>query len=282
MSRDCVENGKEYLLTRIENGLCLEFHQLRHGPSTAWTTACIGSTLNEFRAVPKGMLEAVLSLQSHSGGWSYNQNALPDPDSTLRVLQFLSKLGFRNKVVIKKAEQFVIAHQQSDGGIATYLPETVKAMGYPEGGWTVSHPCVTALACHVLQDEQAQRNARRYIDERLARGDARSYWWLTPWYVRYESGCLNGEDIGEDVVEIALALLLKAKVGIPDSLLQTKLAKMQLDDGSFPASHQFRIPRPMQYLDDISDQVETVEDQTRIFSTAAAVVAISRHEVLLN
>jgi hypothetical protein len=228
------------------------------------------------------MLEALLSLQWECGGWSYNQNVVPDADSTLRVLQFLTKAKFSDRAITKKAERFVIAHQQPDGGIATYLPEMVATMGYPEGGWTLSHPCVTALAGHILHDEHVRQKIRRYVTERLTGGDSRAYWWKTPWYVRYESGCINGESVGDDPVEIALALLLKAKVDLADAELTDRLARLQLADGSWPASKQFRIPRPDQRLDDITDNVELVEDQTRIFSTAAAVVAISRQSALLS
>ncbi len=281
-NREAVELAKAYLLTRVENGLCLEFFQLRRGPSLAWTTACIGSTLAEFRAVPQGMLETLLSLQWDCGGWPYNQNVVPDADTTLRVLQFLAKIGFSDGAVIAKAERFVIAHQQADGGIATYLSSSIATMGYPKGGWTASHPCVTALATRVLTNEYARKNANRYMVERLRRGDARAYWWKTPWYVRYELGYINGESISDDPVEIALVLLLKVRLGMTDSKLVARLVRLQLDDGSFPASHQFQIPRPNQFLDDINEQVEVVEDRTRIFSTAAAVVAISRQEALLN
>lgn len=280
--QDVIEAGKNYLLSRIEGGLCLEFHQLRNGPSLAWTSACVGSTLSEFAAVPSGMFEAIIRLQWENGGWSYNQNSLPDADSTLRVLQFLAKVGFGDEAIIGKAEKFVITHQQADGGIATYLPESVAAMGYPEGGWTTSHPCVTALASRILRDGKAQQNTQRYLAKRLARGDARAYWWKSPWYVRYESGYINGENIGHDPVEIGLVLLLKAKLGMIDEELFAKLIKLRLDDGSFPASQQFRIPRPHQTLDDIFGGEEVVEDKTRIFSTAAAIIAISRQKALFN
>lgn len=277
-----IAAGKDFLLSRIVNGFCQEFHGLQHGPSQAWTTACVGSALAEFRAVALGMLEALLSLQWDCGGWSYNQSSIPDADSTLRVLQFLGKVGFRDRAIINKAERFVIAHQLTDGGIATYLPEAVALMKYPAGGWTTSHPCVTALAARVLQDEQAQKKASQFISARLKNGDARAYWWRTPWYVRYESGRMNGESIGNDPVEIGLVLLLKARLGLSDYRLTANLIRLQLDDGSFPASHQFRIPRPQQTLDNITGEEEIVEDKARTFSTAAAIVAISRQEALLN
>lgn len=281
-NKETVKEGISYLLTCVKNGLCLEFYQLRHGPSLAWTSACIGSTLAEFRTVPQGMLDALLSLQWDCGGWSYNQNTPPDADSTLRVLQFLAKVGFGDESIIAKAEKFVITHQQTDGGIATYLPETAAMMKYPEGGWTMSHPCVTALATRILRNKQARERSSHYIAGRLEKGDTRAYWWQTPWYVRYESGIINRETIGNDPVEIGLVLLLKARLGMTDNELTARLIELQLDDGSFPISHQFRIPRPNQFLDDITGQEEIIEDRVRIFSTAAAVVAISRQGALLT
>lgn len=130
--KNSIEAAKKYLLSRIETGLCLEFHQLRHGPSVAWTTACVGSALAEFHSTPKETLGALLSLQWDCGGWSYNQNSVPDSDTTLRVLQFLAKVECNDRAITNRAEKFVIRHQQVDGGIATYLPEMVSQMGYPE------------------------------------------------------------------------------------------------------------------------------------------------------
>lgn len=279
---DLIEAAKHYLLTQVHGGVCPAFFQLRHGPSRAWTTACIGSTLAEFSAVPTEMLGEVLSWQAKCGGWSYNQAVPPDADTTLRVLQFLSKVGYTDPAVVNKAEHFVSAHQQADGGIATYLPEIVRSIGYPEGGWTVSHPCVTALATRIVRNKRVRRDAQAYMERRLVQGDARSYWWKTPWYVRYESGRLNGEEIGNDPVEIGLVLLLKAYLHLSDRVLLSRLKGMQLADGSFPGSNLFRIPRPAQFLEDINGTEKTVADTTRLFSTAAAVIAISRQEQLIQ
>lgn len=42
---------------------------MRHGPSAAWTTACIASTLSEFEKAPEGLLKTILKLQHEDGGW---------------------------------------------------------------------------------------------------------------------------------------------------------------------------------------------------------------------
>ena len=272
-----VKAGTSFLLSRVESGLCPEFgDQLRHGASQAWTSACIGSTLSEVGIISTDVLDALLSMQWSGGGWSYNQGVSPDADSTLRALQFLNKIGFKDSSVISQAELFVAAHQQVDGGIATFLPDLLSQMGYPEGGWTISHPCVTALAINVLPDGKVRSKAVEYLASRARAGDARSYWWRTQWYFRYEFGWINGDPVGSDPVELGLVLLTKAKLGLADAAATAELSKLQLADGSFPASHQFRIPRPHQNLDDFTGDEEVVVDNTRILSTAAAMIAIYR------
>jgi hypothetical protein len=34
-----IESARLYLNAQVNDGFCLEFHQLRNGPSIAWTTA---------------------------------------------------------------------------------------------------------------------------------------------------------------------------------------------------------------------------------------------------
>lgn len=282
---DTVDKGKDYLISQVHDGVCSEFHQLGHGPSVAWTTACVASTLSEFNATPPETLQAIRDLQWDNGGWSYNQASLPDADTTLRVLQYLKKIKFDDVRIMERAEKFVIAHQQRDGGIATYFPKDITAMGYSGKGWISSHPCVTALAINILRDAAARQKAREYLDKRLWRGDARSYWWQTPWYVLYEAQYPKLDkfpmtDKDNDPVEISLYLLLKARLGMLDQVLSDRLRHLQLPDGSFPISRQFRLPRPQQMLDTITGSEEVVEDKKRVFSTSAAIVALSRQKTL--
>lgn len=282
MSR-CVELGKAYLISKIVNGLCFGFHGFQHGPSWAWVTACVGSTLSEFGFVSKEMLEVILSLQHKNGGWSFNPRVHPDADSTLRTIQFLRKIGFNDKIVINKAEQFVILHQLQDGGFATYLPEAAKSTGYQnyEKGWCSSHPCITALAINQISDIVVIRRAKKYLMQRLENNNPRAYWWKTPYYVRYEAGYPNGVIKTSDSVEIALILLLKSKLGKYTPVLVERLISLQCDDGSFPSSRQLRIPHPHQTIDDIVGDERIVEDDQGIFSTCAAIVAVERQRHFL-
>jgi len=278
-----VVMGRTYLLTQLTTtGLCFEFHQLRHGPSWAWTTACVGSTLSEFGFTPREILEIILSLRCKNGGWSYNPTVPADADSTLRVLQFLRKIGFEDKVIISQAEHFVALHQLPDGGISTYHEDTVRDMGYSVyDGWCSSHPCVTALAINQLRDVTVLKRASFYLQNRLTQIGPEAYWWRTKYYVLYEIGKPNGGILKDDPVEIALALLLKSKLGICDIDLVKRLILLQEDDGSLPPSGVFRIPRPNQLLEELIGDEEVVEDKKGIFSTCAAIVAVFRQLTLL-
>lgn len=276
----CVELGKAYLLSKITDGLCFGFHGFKHGPSWAWVTACVGSTLSEFGFVSQEMLEIILSLQCKNGGWGYNPKVFSDADTTLRVIQFLKKIGFRDKAILERAERFVISHQLADGGFTTYLPEAAESTGYQdyEKGWCSSHPCVTALAINQLSDPVVVARAKNYLLQRLNNGDAKAYWWQTHYYVRYEMGYPNGESQTEDPVELALALLLKSKRDIYNSVLIGKLLFLQYDNGSFPPSQQLRCPLPNRGVDDVREDERIVEDSGGIFSTCATIVAIKRQQ----
>lgn len=272
----CVEIGQAYLLSKLVNGLWLMFHQLAHGPSQAWTTASAGSSLAEFNAVPYEVIEAILSLRHSDGGWSYNPSVPSDADTTLRVIQFLRKVGFTDQDIIMAAERFVLLHQQPDGGFTTYRPEVVRAMGYSHcDGWCASQPCVTALATNQLSDARAVRKARKF----LRRSGSRAYWWRGPFYVLYEVGHDTDISPTDDPVELALALLIKSKLGIYDPALTERLVSLQHTDGSMPVSQLFRIPRPHQMLDDLKGDEETVSDGG-IFSLCATLVAVERQQHL--
>lgn len=278
-----IELGKSYLISKIDNGLCFEFHQLRHGPSWAWTTACVGSSLSEFGFVSKDMLKILLSLQHKNGGWSYNQSVPADTDSTLRVIQFLRKIGYEGESVLDKAEKFVISHQLADGGFTTYLPEEAAVMGYDKHkGWCSSHPDVTALAINQISDVGITEKAKGYLLKRLKRGNLSSYWWRTPYYVLYEAGQQDGCPQEEDPIEIGLSLLLDSKNGIYNKELVLKLISMQHEDGSYPSSRQFRIPHPHQLLNTFDGNEEIVEDRQSIFSTCTATVALARQMALVK
>ena len=277
-----IKKGIKYLLSCFDkDGMVREFHQLKHGPSEIWTTACIGSTLHEFNKVPEQLVQNILIKQNEDGGWSYNPKVPSDADTTLRVIQFLDKIGFKG-IERERAEKFVTTHQNKDGGISTYNKKEVEKMGYTPKGWVESHLCVSALAYNILENLEVKNKLKKFLQKNIKNGENKGYWWLTPWYVLYECGIYISEKVGYDPVEISLNLLLKSKEDIFDRKKVLNLLNMQLKDGSFPSSRQFRIPRPNQRHKDLTGDEEIVEDKRRIFSTAAGIVALKRQNEIIS
>ena len=157
-------------------------------------------------------------------------------------------------------------------------------MGYQSAkGWLSSHPCVTALALNQIQSAEALRKAHLYLKNHLARFGPISYWWITPFYLLYEMGLQQDVPmVKKDTIEMALNLLLKSKLGMTDRTLIHKLLATQQNNGSFPPSRQFRIPRSHQQLSAINGSEEKVKDAHGIFSTSATIVALSRQMQLLR
>jgi hypothetical protein len=278
-----ILRGKDYLHSVIEFGLCPEFHQLAHGPSLAWTSACVGSTLAEFRETPDSLVEAIIALQNVDGGWSYNQMVPSDADTTLRVIQLFEKVGLDDKRILLIAEKFVLAHQKEDGGFSTYTSRALGQMKYQSAaGWTSSHPCVTALAINHLLDSEAREKAQAFMDKHLDHIGPKSYWWRTPRYVGYEQGLdLDSEIDAHDPVDVALDLLTKANANRRGDSMTRTLTQLQSSGGSFIPNRQFRIPRPNKLLEELTEEEEIVLDQRGVLSTCAAIVALNRQRKLL-
>lgn len=280
--KTAIDKGINYLESKIIDGLCPSFHQLQHGPSEAWTTACIGSTLAELGIIRCDILQSLLRLQHSSGGWSYNQKVLADADTTLRVLQFFKKINFNDSKIIVPAIKFISKHQDISGGIATYTEDSLVKIGYEGEGWSTPHPCVTALALNVLPKGKVLQKASLYISQMETLKLLNPYWWKTPYYVLYEIGHSKSVVPEKDPVGISLKLLLEAKNGKVNNGLTNTLLSMQNADGSFIPSYQFRIPRPNQTMEKITGREEVVEDKNSIFSTAAAIIALQRQYNLLK
>lgn len=278
-----IERGEQYLLSQIEDGLCPEFHQLAHGPSLAWTTACVGSSLVEIGKVPEALVASLVALEHPDGGWSYNQLVPPDADTSLRVMQLFRKIDFDDKRILQRAENFVLGHQKEDGGFSTFTARAVESLGYSSSaGWTSSHPCVTSLAVNQLSDETAVARAQTYLENQISRFGPESYWWITPRYVAYELGISVESAVDmSDPVDIALKVLTDAKIGRADPDFAVQLIQQQTTTGSFRQNHQFRIPRPSQGMRDLNGREEVVIDQRGILSTCASIVALQRQKELL-
>lgn len=278
-----IDAAVAYLAKQVIRGICYGDFGLRHGKSDAWTTAIVGSTLAEFNyQKTHEMVAALLRLQHKVGGWGYNNNVPPDADTTLRVMEFFLKTGSVASSVIDRAAQFVLLHQKKNGGIATYLPEAVRKMHYEYYGWTVSHPCVSALAFRVLPPGRRNNSLFRYIADLEKGRDFRSYWWATNRVAAHLLSEVSTDPVADDSLDIALELLCKCNYNSYDYELCGRLMGMQSPDGSFTRTSLFRIPRPYQYLEDLDGSEEAPDDRYCILSTCAAVIALYRQSLLIQ
>ncbi|MCK5332659.1 terpene cyclase/mutase family protein [Candidatus Parcubacteria bacterium] len=283
-----IQKGINYILSRIKNGLCVEYPKRgQGGGGTIWPTACVGSALSNFGIIRDDMLQSILSQQNQSGGWGWNNVVTPDADSTLRVLEFLQKVDFQDKNIIKKGEEFVMMHQRKDGGFSTYLPKAWSSEEYPnQDGWSSSHPDVTAIAIDVLSknklsNKEALSKAQQYLDRYIFENGPVSYWWRTPMYIIHAANCVQIIPVVDDTISTSLALLQEAKHGIFDEKRINFLLSLQNINGSFQPSKQLKIPRPHEILGDINQETVSIEpDENSILSTSAAIVSLHKQALL--
>jgi hypothetical protein len=283
-----VNRGVAYLQSITQNGLISEFEHEARGGSDGWITVCVGSALSEFDAIPSEMVPSVINLRDNRGGWGWNNSVVPtDADSTLRAMQFLRKAGVNNPRLFKEAEAFVLSHQQPDGGIATFLPEDLQALGKePVGGWIESHPCVSALALKQITNPEAKQRIKSYLENHIKQYGYRTYWWDTPQYVAHELGA--GGDLPvdtSDALDVSLDLLRKAKHGIRDDDGIQTLLRLQRPNGQFLSTTKFLMPGSEQSVSDIvSGKVPPrrySRDEKGALTTPAAIVALHRQKQLL-
>ncbi len=284
---EIIQAGTDHIISLQDSDGGFRFFGdvLRHGPSVDWTTACMWSSLYEILQNPNAypvilVKHLILSLQREEWGWAYNETVPSDPDSTLRVLQFLQKIWYRDDPeVLNRGYRFVITHQDElTGGIRTYTTERLKRMWYPLWWWDQPHPCVSALAYNVLPDFPERVRLWQYL---RSLPDTKSYWWDSDAYVEWE---LNKawdkpivSDIQDDTVNIAIHLLGTQKnIWNKRWMVFRLLQHFDSTTGSFGTTNMFHIP-PSNLPVWISQERKRIIPETRWwFSTSTAVLALQR------
>ena len=190
---EAINRAMGFLLySRDARGLWSDF-RLPVGESSGWVTGFVGSILasagddrviNETRDVWNKY--AAQNLFTGHGGWGYNPLTPEDADSTVWGIRFALSLGLEGKGRTKIAEEFLLKHRTTDGGITTYIleKELRKLIGAtPEddiSGWTGSHMCVTAAAAGI---PKFRKMLLPYIlTHQLPGGNWNGYWWSDPAY----------------------------------------------------------------------------------------------------
>jgi hypothetical protein len=298
-SQSPVGRGVEYLCRRQHpDGFWTEW-ALPPGESRAWTTAYIGWKL---ASLPPDLMPAqALSRAADwlgaarfaDGGWGYGPGTGPDADSTALAQLFLVSQGCHPPSVLR----LLLAHQQSDGGFATYT------RAWNHGAWTLSQPEVTATVLLALLDEapafEPVAAAIRYLRaHRRVDGLWPSYWWTSPLYATDvalaglgETAAVEPERVAAAVRDVAtptafdLALQVSCLRRLGDAAGATAsamaLTARQLADGSWPSGPVLRLThRHVTAPWQASDAGPVFPDPHRLFATATAVAALASRYVM--
>lgn len=294
--RTAIAAGLAFLWrAQTPEGFWRDWH-LPPGESRAWTTAYVGWRLSglgtRLQSAAARRLDAAAAWLSEAelpgGGWGYAPVTGPDADSTALAALFLRARG----IAAPSAVRVLLAHQQEDGGFATYT----RAGSH--GAWTSSHPEVTAVALLALAGEPdapvgAIDAGTRYL-RRVRRPDGRwpSYWWTSPLYATDVAlTCLGaGVDAGwrsiaeavrltpaPTAFDVALQVLCLLRLGDADgaSIRAATLARAQSADGSWPSGAVLRLTHRQVIAPwDTVDAGPLFADLRRTFATATAVAAL--------
>lgn len=181
----CLQNGWSDFITPI-------------GESNEWVSAYVAMALGRDNSVfikNKEIVARLCKKQRHNGGWAYNSRAPADTDSTSITLALLAGYNDLPNKNCKRAKNFILKHQQSNGGIATFrstyqLRLLMRAFNVSFKGWLQSHECVTATALDALiragikNDDPVILSGVEYLCNSVdsKTGLWRSYWWQGPYY----------------------------------------------------------------------------------------------------
>jgi hypothetical protein len=270
--------------------------QLPPGPSQVWTTAYVGWRLSGLplataSAAPR-LDRAAAWLRTAAcadGGWGYGAATGPDADTTALATAFLRHRG----IAAAHAVPRLLAHQQADGGFATYT------RAWNHGAWTHSHPEVTAAAVVALTPEagvplEALQAGRRYLHQ--VRGDDGlwpSYWWTTPLYATEAALACVGPDLEPARRQAVAAVVATPTPTCFEAALQVSclvqlaeieaasarlgpILEAQAEDGSWPSGRVLRLThRHVEHPWRVADAGPLFADDRRTFSTATVVAALS-------
>jgi hypothetical protein len=177
------------LAARDPHGWWCDF-RLAPGRSDEWVTAYVGSILadgqdRESRAAARQAGELLQRRPAGHGGWGYNGLTPCDADSTAWALRLARTLGEDRSPRARAGHRFLVRHERTDGGVATYAEDTeIRAFTglpatIPFTGWCASHVCVTAAAAELREYGQLLPFLRARQEPT---GGWRAYWWADPEY----------------------------------------------------------------------------------------------------
>lgn len=274
------------------------------GESDTWTTAWVLYHMSALHAIyGDAALQEQLSAAAHwlsghlspGGAWGYSITTNSDADSTSLAILGLRRLGFS---IPSSATELLHTCRKAEGGFSTY-PDS-EAL---RNAWTLASAEVSTFACEAAQvaPEFEDLTFQFLNRSQLANGLWGHYWWTSPLYATWMALNLYGMraevprrlDVEQTLLayepcgafETALLLLCLKQPGLspaPREVIHNlvqRLVQMQREDGSWPPSAWFYLPRTE--VVETSEEIDPGEmycDRRGTFTTVAAIMAL--HSVL--
>jgi hypothetical protein len=288
--RSCVESGIRFLTDHLSAdapGLWRDFSLPGvSAGSTEYVSAFIATLLAPIpvgRSISRAVASTLLAHDRPSGGWGYREDVAEDVDSTAWVILAAAAAGVvAAPGLIRRSQEFLLAHLRPDGGFATYNPvEQRKLTPAPIPEWSASEASVTCSALLALNaigydDPRIIRAACDFIATRCTESGWPSYWWRGTAYGTWLAVCALtevgdgrypaeleavrryilgtrtsdggwGDDDVTNAFDTALAIRSLERLGQPedDRLIHefaTALAEMQDGAGRWPGGAQMLAP----------------------------------------
>lgn len=153
--RAAIARGADFLLAQRAHAAPWKDFQGVQGGSAEWASAYVAAALarnrgSAYMPVARATWTWLAGLRADAG-WGFSPLYSADADSTLWALRLAALLGAMRAPCARAALSFMRRHRKRDGGVATFLPETLGASGSaPEAGavagWCQAHAEVTAAA----------------------------------------------------------------------------------------------------------------------------------------
>ena len=231
-----VASGVRFLSGRLGTstaGLWRDFSspEISYG-STECVSAFMATLLApipEGRPLARAVSSTLLARARPSGGWGYREDVPEDCDSTAWVLLAAATAGVTAPPgLIRRSQEFIVAHQRAGGGFATYNDAARAALtpGH-QAGWFAPEGSVTcsaalALAATKYPDASAIRDACAFIADHYTAPGWSSYWW-------------QGLSYGTFMATWALSTLSDGSYGQRLSAVQQAMVTRRDADAGHPA-----------------------------------------------
>jgi hypothetical protein len=267
------QRATDFLMTRCAAGLWRDY--LMGGTeSDEWVTAYVAQALaetglNKPRHAASEAWDQLKEIGSrHEPGLGYNRLTPQDADSSSWAVRLA-------RIIDKSDDDFALgclntvrSHVLAAGGVATYTAASLLKAGVGDSelavaGWVAPHFCVSGAAAYIPEIGGGLKVCEYLVSRQEHDGRWRSYWWADDEYATalaieslaaregYEESVNRAalwlskapETFSAFVLALRIVGLRRAACSAWQQLLPS-LLNLQLEDGSWPASAQLRMPPP--------------------------------------